>query len=400
MLVVMLKQSLSVVGFGALALYVVWTRLPADARRGVAQPVAHDPHCHGPRNLSLEQIEAAQTDGKPLNMALRCVDRVALDAANTARAQAQARLRAESVQNSAAVEHLQRQERMSLEQARAGHQTAWTAPALSQGHPLPTPPPAQFVRSDYASGDLRLAGYLSKVEGTEKRRPAIVWITGGDYQALDDSFWQADQPEHDQTVQAFRRAKVVTYLPTLRGGNTGGGGGAIDFGYGEVDDVLAAASHLAKLPGVDPERIYLGGMSTGASLALLVAGMGEPARRFKAVFALGPKADGFSMPSSVTQREGTDPELERKLRTPHLWLHAATQPVHVMEGLADTSDQDLKRLCQASNRQLQCHRLGAVRHSQLVAAVAPRIAAGLVQAQLLGGDFAMPDLSELSGSTR
>ena len=40
---------------------------------------------------------------------------------------------------------------------------------------------------------------------------------------------------------------------------------------GEVDDILAATDHLAKLPCVDPDQIYLGGHSTGATMVMLVA---------------------------------------------------------------------------------------------------------------------------------
>src|SRR5262249_1329284 len=41
--------------------------------------------------------------------------------------------------------------------------------------------------------------------------------------------------------------------------------------FGEVDDVIAAARHLGKLPYVDPRRIYVAGHSSGATLALLSA---------------------------------------------------------------------------------------------------------------------------------
>jgi dipeptidyl aminopeptidase/acylaminoacyl peptidase len=55
----------------------------------------------------------------------------------------------------------------------------------------------------------------------------------------------------------------------LRGGNDNPG--RREGFLGEVDDVLAAADHLSKLPHIDPTQIYLGGHSTGGTLALLVA---------------------------------------------------------------------------------------------------------------------------------
>ena len=63
------------------------------------------------------------------------------------------------------------------------------------------------------------------------------------------------------------RRESIMMFPTLRGGNTNPG--AREYLLGEVDDVLAAAEHLARLPYVDPQRIYLGGHSTGGTLALL-----------------------------------------------------------------------------------------------------------------------------------
>ena len=71
--------------------------------------------------------------------------------------------------------------------------------------------------------------------------------------------------------------------PSLRGGNNNPG--HMESFFGEVDDVLAARALLAKLPYVDPERIYLGGHSTGGTLALLVA---ECSGAFRGVFAFGP----------------------------------------------------------------------------------------------------------------
>ena len=56
---------------------------------------------------------------------------------------------------------------------------------------------------------------------------------------------------------------------------------------GEVDDILAATDHLAALPYVDAEQIYLGGHSTGGTMVMLV---GECSDRYRAIFALGPVA--------------------------------------------------------------------------------------------------------------
>ena len=71
-------------------------------------------------------------------------------------------------------------------------------------------------------------------------------------------------------------------FPSLRGGNDNPG--VREGFFGEVDDVLAAADFLGKQAFVDPQRIYLGGHSTGGTLVLLVA---ECSGRFRAVFSFG-----------------------------------------------------------------------------------------------------------------
>jgi acetyl esterase/lipase len=98
--------------------------------------------------------------------------------------------------------------------------------------------------------------------------------------------------------------------------------------YGEVDDLLAAADELAKQDYVDPQRIYLGGHSTGGTLALLAA---ECSSRFRAVFSFGPAENvaGYganNLPFSITDRR------EVELRAPILWLDAVRTPVFVIEG--------------------------------------------------------------------
>jgi hypothetical protein len=76
-------------------------------------------------------------------------------------------------------------------------------------------------------------------------------------------------------------------FPVLRGGNDNQV--PKESFLGEVQDVVAAAGHLEDLPYVDSDRIYLGGHSTGGTLALLVA---ECSDRFRAV---------CSVPSSMSR---------------------------------------------------------------------------------------------------
>ena len=114
--------------------------------------------------------------------------------------------------------------------------------------------------------------------------------------------------------------------PSLRGGNDNPG--HFETCFGEVDDVLAAADFLAKQEDVDPARIYLGGHSTGGTLAMLVAECGG---RFRGVFSFGPvdEAAGYGQDSvvfDVTNRK------EAELRAPIRWMHGITSPTFVFEG--------------------------------------------------------------------
>jgi len=114
---------------------------------------------------------------------------------------------------------------------------------------------------------------------------------------------------------------------------------------GEVDDVLAAAEYLGKREFVDPNRIYLGGHSTGGTLVLLVA---ECSDRFRAVFSFGPVEEvaGYG-PEFLPFDTTSSRELE--LRAPIRWLHAIKSPVFVFEGRNQPGNLDsLQAMARAS----------------------------------------------------
>ena len=125
-------------------------------------------------------------------------------------------------------------------------------------------------------------------------------------------------------------------FPTLRGGNTDAGGK--EFFFGEVDDVLAAAEHLAELPYVDAQYIYLGGHSTGGTLALLTA---EASTRFKAVFAFGAVSRIDRYPASlVPDFDPADSCARTRLRSPIHWLDGITTPTWLIEGTEAPGNHD------------------------------------------------------------
>lgn len=194
-------------------------------------------------------------------------------------------------------------------------------------------------------------GYVTPDPQDGKRHPAIIWITGGDSSTLED-FWSEGPPENDQTASAFRKAGVVMMFPTLRGGNTDGG--QKEFSFGEVEHIHAAAGHLAKLPYVDPARLYLGGHSTGGTLALPAA---ETGGRFIAVFAFGPDSSVDRYPNSLFPMDlpGVD-RREIELRSPAKWTAAISSDTYVIEGMAPGSNYaELQTICDGNaNPRLVC----------------------------------------------
>jgi acetyl esterase/lipase len=218
--------------------------------------------------------------------------------------------------------------KVSLTQARQGFTTRLIRHETAR-EPVPEPPPSLFHIVRYTAPAGSLAAYLSPPPTDGKKHPVILWITGGDCNTIGD-VWKEASPDNDQTARAFRDAGILMMFPSLRGGNENPG--YKEGFFGEVEDILAAADYLAKQNFVDPNRIYLGGHSTGGSLVLLTA---ESSNRFRAVFSFGPVEDvtlygsilgDDFLPFDVSNNK------ERELRAPGRWLHSIQSPVFVFEG--------------------------------------------------------------------
>ncbi|MEN1682169.1 MAG: prolyl oligopeptidase family serine peptidase [Planctomycetota bacterium] len=192
--------------------------------------------------------------------------------------------------------------------------------------PPDQPPQGVYDLVRYDSPVGPLAAYVTPDPGDGKKRPAILWITGGDNNSIGD-VWTAQPRDNDQSVPAFRAAGIVTMFPSQRGGNDNPG--RREGFFGEVDDVIAAADYVANLSYVDPSQIYLGGHSTGATLAMLV---GQCTDRFRAVFSLGPVASPSQYGGDFTYYDIED-EKENDLRSPYRWLDSAKSPMYVIEGV-------------------------------------------------------------------
>jgi len=234
---------------------------------------------------------------------------------------------------------------VSLTQARAGF-TTHLVRQVQAGQPVAEPPIDLFNIVHYTSPAGNLAAYLTPSPNDGQKRPAILWITGGDCNTIDDGAWQSADPDNDQSARAFREAGIVMMFPSLRGGNTNPG--YKEGFFGEVDDVLAAADYLAKQDYVDPNRIYLGGHSTGGTLALLVA---ESSSRFRAVFAFGPVEDVAGYGRAYLPFDVSDSK-ELDLRAPGLWLHSIHNPVFVFEGAKQGNMDSLTTMSHTSTNPL------------------------------------------------
>jgi len=232
----------------------------------------------------------------------------------------------------------------SLAEARKGFTTQLTRKAKAN-EPVDEPPAKVFRKVQYDSTVGKLAAYLTPDPKDRKKHPAIVWITGGDCNTIGD-VWTPPKPRDpngDQTARQYREAGIVMMFPSLRGGNDNPG--FIESFFGEVDDVIAAADYLAKQPYVDPQRIYLGGHSTGGTLVLLVS---ECTDRFRAVFSFGPADEISHYPPQFVPSVNLSNAREVELRSPGLWLASIKSPTFVFEGIRDGNLDSLQTMKRAS----------------------------------------------------
>jgi pimeloyl-ACP methyl ester carboxylesterase len=292
--------------------------------------------CAGPRITSIEQRQQLMEEGYVILPGWDCISRESWEFMQREKAQYQARRKNADSQRGGAPAVVTMP---ALRKSRDGFTTRVSGP--SNGMPLPTPPADLFIRSDYKNPQGRmLAAYVTPDPRDGEKHAAIVWLTGGDSSTLDD-FWTEGSASNDQSASAFRKAGLVMMFPTLRGGNTDTG--SKEFFFGEVDDVLAAADRLAQLPYVDAQHVYLGGHSTGGTLALLTA---EASTRFKAVFAFGAVSRIERYPTSLVPDLGAMELAEARLRSPIEWLDGLTTPTWLIEGAeAPGNREELDELC-------------------------------------------------------
>lgn len=327
--------------------------------------------CAGPPLKDLAQREEAREQGYEINARYGCIDKASFAAVNRQNAEWESKRKASAENADAATVPAAG---LTLAEARRDFRTAVSI-ATTDNPPLPSPPSSLFERVDYRSGDLALPAFITPNPRNYERHPAIIWITGGDSNSLDD-FWSAGSPDNDQSARAFREAGMIMMFPTLRGGNSNPGGK--EFLLGEVDDILAAANYLAGLPYVDADQIYLGGHSTGGTLALLTA---ESSNRFSGVFAFGPVARADSYPSSIVPVNlAIYGAQEVKLRSPLYWLDGISRPTWIIEGkTAPSNIGELDVLCgKTRNPLLHCLPVDGESHFSVLTRATQIIARKLV----------------------
>jgi hypothetical protein len=333
--------------------------------------------CHGPPIETIEARQKAMEDGYTISNRFDCIEKKSWE--DVQRATAIVAGMVEKARHEVkAVEALP----ADLAAARQGFHTELVAP--SSGMLLPKPPAELFVRADYTGAEGRtLAAFVTPDPRDGQRHAALVWITGGDSNSLDD-FWTPGRPDHDESASAFREAGLVLMFPTLRGGNIDPG--KKEFFFGEVDDIHAASNQLARLAYVDPARIYLGGHSTGGTLALLAA---ETGGRFAAVFAFGPVGEVDHYPTDIFPAARTASLRELRLRSPIHWLNGISTPTYIIEGTGAPSnivELDAMRAA-TTNPQVHFAPIAGANHFSVLDGVGRVLAARLVHGNPVEDDL-------------
>ncbi len=290
----------------------------------------------------------------------------------------------------------------NLSSARATFQTEIVDTSF-QGDGEPATPPADiFSLIRYPAKDGDMAAFLTPDPKDGKKHPAVIWLIGGYGGIGDDDFFWTEQPkENDQTGSAFRKAGLVTMIPSFRGENNNPG--KYEMFYGEIDDLESARQYLASLPYVDPNRIYLAGHSTGGTRVLLGS---EALTGFRASFSLGgipdlkKRVEMGKMMVAVPFNQN-NPE-EFRLRSPGLFITSIKSPMFYFEGedYYWPEFDDLKSKAIDKNLPLYIYEIKGADHFNIISPVTEMIAQKIVEdtAEKVNISFSERDIQEISGA--
>ncbi len=220
---------------------------------------------------------------------------------------------------------------------RQGHKTVIVSNGVKTSkYPKPNVDFVKLIKYPAKTG--KLNAYIAKPAKVKGLSPALIWLTGGfPTGGAGKSVWTDRGIDNDQSAKQFWQAGFVVMYPSFRGsyGNPG-----LQQGFwGEVNDVISAYNYLRKQKGVDPKQIYLGGHSTGGTLALLVA---ASTNKFAGVISYGPASSPMNYGA---ERQLHDPAIkdENYFRAPLNFLHYIDTPTIIIEGETGRS-QDLRVL--------------------------------------------------------
>lgn len=256
------------------------------------------------------------------------------------------------------------------------------------GSKAPTPPEGLLSLDYYDTAVGKLAAYLSPDPGDGQKHPAIIWIAGGFDNSIDDFIWDEQSRANDQSARALYQSGIITMYPSFRGGNENPG--SIEILCGEIDDVIAAYTHVASLDYVDANRIYLAGHSTGGTLALLVA---ESFSGFRGVFALGPVGDIRSYGTEYFVFDTSD-DYEYTMRSPIHWLVDIKTPTFIFEGKMGNYRALLSLLSANQNPCVSLYAVEGADHFNLIAPLTELIAEKVLM-DTQGLSFTQAELSSL-----
>lgn len=231
---------------------------------------------------------------------------------------------------------------------RAEHQPKWKKSSFEAAGPADAPDGKSFDLIRYHAPAGELAAYLTPDPKDGQKHPAMVWAHGG-FGGIGSYFWEPSGKRNDQSARAFRENGIVLMCPSWRGENDNPG--RFELFYGEVADFLAAIEHVKKLPYVDPDRVYIGGHSTGGTMTLLAACASD---QFRAAFSFGGMMNGVA----TLEGEGygntpypTRSTRDHRLRSPMRYAGFIRRPTFYFEG-GDYYDEDAADLMQARAKNL------------------------------------------------
>ncbi len=179
--------------------------------------------------------------------------------------------------------------------------------------------PADAREIPYQSSVNTLRAWVSNLPAGAPARPAVLFLHGGFAFGAED--WEQCRP--------FRDAGFVTLVPMLRGEN--GLPGSYSLFYDEVDDVLAAAETLARMSGVDPNRLFVAGHSAGGTLTMLAA---MTSKRFKAAASFSGSPDQVAWAQGQMELVPFDPSDQREfqMRSPLAFYQSFKCPARLYYG--------------------------------------------------------------------